>query len=192
MQDTILYFNSLIEKDSIYWFCALSGTGMFVIQLFLTLVGLDAEAELENDSFADAGKFKWLTRQGVTGFLMIFGLSALSCQKEFELSTGLTLIIAVFCGLLAVFAAGFIFQVVRKLQSSGTVFNIDDTIGKEAYVYHEIPVSGKGKISISLHGFTHELNAVTFESEHIPSFSLVSIIKKIDNHTVFVSKTIRL
>lgn len=192
MLDNIFYFNSLIEKDSIYWFCALVGTGMFVIQLLFTLVGLDGDAELESDSFADAGKFKWITRQGVTGFLMIFGLTALSCQKEFELSTVSTLLIAGFFGLLAVFVAGFIFKIVRKLQSTGTVFNIDETIGKEAYVYQQIPTSGKGKISISLHGFTHELDAVTFDSDEIPSFSLVSIIKKIDNHTVFVSKTIRL
>jgi len=191
MIDYILSFKYLIDKDSIFWFCALTGTGMFFIQFILTLFGIDGDADTDSGEVVEAGKFKWLTRQGLTGFLMIFGFSALSCQKEFGIPTFFTFLISGFLGFLAVFTVGFIFKMTKKLQSSGTVFNIDDAIGKEAYVYQLIPTLGKGKISISIHGLTHEIDAVTFNTEEIPSFSLVSIIKKIDNHTVFVAKTTR-
>lgn len=64
--------------DSFYWFCALTGFGLFLIQFCLNLVGIGNE-----ESVNDAIHFKWLSRQALTGFLLMFGLSALTCEKEF-------------------------------------------------------------------------------------------------------------
>lgn len=174
--------NYTFEADSIFWFCALTGSGLFFIQFLLSMMGADSEESL------DAGNFKWLTRQGMTGFLMMFGLSGLTALKEFGLSMQVTLAIACFFGLLALTTVGFIFKMAKKLHSTGTVFNVEDAVGKIATVYQRISQSRPGKISISLQGHTHEIDAITYECQEIVSFSSVLIIQKLDNKTVVVTK----
>jgi len=181
--------NYHLEKDSIFWFCALAGSGMFLIQFLLTALGANHDADMAEESMLDAGNFKWLTRQGITGFIMMFGLSGLTCLKEFGFPIPLTLVISSVFGLFTLFTVGFIFKMAKKLTSTGTVFSVDDAIGKEATVYQRISHAKPGKVSISLHGFIHEIDAITLETEEIPSFSLVLIIKKLDSRTVVVSKT---
>lgn len=164
-----------------FWFCAVAGTGMFVIQLMMTLLGSDMD-----DSHAEDGKFKWKTRQALTGFFMMFGWSALTCALQFHFSLLPTFLIALTTGLLAAFITSLIFRLAKKAHSSGTVFNIDDSIGKEALVYHRIPKQGSGKITVSLHDITHEIDAIS-EGDEIASFTQVQIIKKMDDKTVIVA-----
>lgn len=188
MQNNFFDFYTLFEESSLFWFLALTGTGMFLIQFVLNFFGMDDSGETPEDStLADAGKFQWLTKHGLTGFLMMFGWAGLTSQNEFELPLALTLFIATFIGLFTAFVISFIFKMAKKLHSPGCVFNIDDTIGKEAFVYQLISIYGKGKITLSVDGITHELDAMTYDREDIASFELVSIIKKIDNQTVLVT-----
>jgi membrane protein implicated in regulation of membrane protease activity len=165
-------------NDSLFWVFTYVGSGLFLIQFFLNLFGADDDA--------DSGKFKWLLKQGLTGFFLMFGLVGLTCQKEFSLSLPLTLIFAGLAGLGAVLMAALLFKGAKKLRSTGTVFRIEDALGKEAVVYQSIPNRGVGKISISLNDFTHELDAQA--DEDIPSFDQVSVIKIIDKNTVFVTR----
>ena len=81
------------------------------------------------------------------------------------------------------------FFIAKKLRSPGTVFRIEDAIGKEAMIYQRIPKGGSGKISVSLHHFTYELDAISFEQEDLPSFTFVQIIEKFDEKTVIVAMT---
>lgn len=184
----IQYLNnisSFLNNETFFWFCALSGTGMFLIQLLLNVAGLsDAH---DDASLMDALTLKWISKQTVTSFLMMFGWVALTCQKEFGLQ-GYTLIgTALTAGLSSIFITAFIFKMIRKLQSPGTIFNIEDALGKDAVVYHRIPAQGVGKVSLSLHDMTHEIDAISMTKQELPSFSRVHIIKKLDEKTVVVS-----
>jgi hypothetical protein len=191
----IIYFNELIKSGSIFWFCALTGTGMFLIQFIINLFGIleqesfeaDGRAEASSDS-ADARKFKWFSMQAITGFLMMFGWTAITCQSEFGLDSLRTIAISIASGLFTAFIIHSIFKLAKKLQSTGSTYRIEDAIGKEAYVYQSIPRGGAGKISISLNHFTHEINAISDHSEEISSFTRVKIVEKKDAHTVIVSQ----
>lgn len=188
MLEMLHKFNELASKDPIFWFCALAGSGMFVIQFILTLFGADNPDDLETAN-ADAGQFKWLSKQAVTGFIMLFGWVGLTCKNEFALSGLSASLFGCAGGSVAIFITAFIFKSARKLRSSGTVFRIEDAIGKEATIYQRIPRGGIGKISVSLHNFTHEIEAVSTAEEDLPSFSSVQIIKKLDEKTVIVVPT---
>lgn len=188
------YINELIKSGSIFWFCALAGSGMFFIQFIINIFGgndkdnFDAhEIPDTNTDSADVRKFKWLSLQAITGFLMMFGWTAITCQNEFGLKNISTIGIAVASGVLAALIIRSIFKYAKKLQSSGSIFRIEDAIGKEAYVYQSIPKNGTGKISISLQNFTHEIDAISYNCEALSSFSRVKIIKKQDDHTVVVA-----
>lgn len=174
-------------SNSFYWFCALTGSGMFLIQFCLNLIGFgDQEHIIGDEGIADAGSFKWLSRQAITGFLMMFGWSGLTCQKEFQLESLPTMVIALLSGAVAVFASGFIFKIARKLHSSGTVFKIEDTIGQEAVVYQRIPRDGIGTISVCIEEFVREVDACSHNHLEVPAFARVKIIKKANDKTVVV------
>lgn len=183
----ILILKNLINYEAILWFCALVGSGMMLIQFLLNLFGL---GEDHVDEIAiDALKFKWLSRQAISGFVMMFGWTGLACQHEFGLSMMPSILISFAVGVLTIFITTSIFKAAKKLHSSGNVFNIEEAIGKEAFVYQRIPKEGVGKVTISLQNFTHEIDAISLNQEELPSFTRVQIIKKLDNHTVVVTTT---
>lgn len=178
MADFITFLQTALSQDTFYWFSALAGSGMFIIQFLLTLFGIGDDQDVQN--------FKWLTKQTVTGFLMFFGWVGLTCKREFAMSNISSAVCAVAGGLIAVVITAFIFKMAKKLRSPGAVFRIEDAIGKEAYVYQRIPKNGLGKISISLNDQTHEIDAMAMTHEEIASFTQVQIVKKMDDKILIV------
>jgi len=175
----------LLNKDFIFWFCALLGSGLFIIQFLLNLfVGVDHD-DMDDTSW-DALRIKWLSKQTFAGLLMMFGWTAITCQKEFALSVIPSITIASAVGLVTIFITGYLFKGARRLRSTGNVFNLDEAIGKEAIVYQQILKGSAGKVSLSLQNLTHEIDAVSFNEETIPSFIQVMIVKKLDEKTVMV------
>lgn len=179
----------MLEKDSLFWFCALAGSGMFAIQFILFLVGGDADDFDDGHSHDGSGhNFKWLSKQAITGFLMMFGWAGLTCKNELELSAVMSTLVAVGVGIGMMLITGSIFKIARKLKSSGSVFRIEDAVGKEASVYQKIPKGGVGKVTVSLSDISHEIDAIALNGEEIESFYPVHIVKKADDRTVIVAK----
>ena len=182
-------FQTLINfmaKDTLFWFFALSGTALFAILFLLNIFGADTQDDIDDGaSEVDSGKFHWLSKQSVTGFLMMFGWVGLTCRKEFDFSAWGASLTALVGGGLSFFVSGFIFNLAKRLSSSGMVFRIEDVIGKQAMVYQRIPKNGVGKISLSLNDLTFELDAIS-QQEELSSFTQVQIIKKVDEKTVIV------
>ena len=170
----------MFQQDPLFWFCALAGSGLFLIQFILIFFGIDSD---HDGSFQD---FKWLSKQALTGFLMMFGWIGLACKRELGFSAAGAAGIGVVAGMFAMLITGMIFKLARKLRSSGTVFRIEEAVGKEGSVYQRIPKDGIGKITISLGEMTHEIDAVSLSGEEVSSFSPVQIIKKMDERTVIV------
>lgn len=185
-----MFAKIVLNKETFFWFFALSGSVTLFIQLILNLFGLSDHHDI-GDTDIDTGEidtsnFKWLSKQALSGFFMMFGWIGLSCLKEFEFNVLLSLAIAFIAGVLAMFVSGFIFKMARKLHSSGTVFKIEDAIGQEAMIYQRILKKDKGKILISLNNLTREIDAIALNEEEIPSFTKVKIINKVDENTVSV------
>ena len=183
LHSMIEYFDTLREfgaLDFFFWFCALAGSGMFIVQMFLSFCVGDGYGE-------DEGDFKWLSKQAIAGFLMMFGWTALTCQHEFGFSNWMTVVTAFVAGVITIFITGALFKSARKLHSSGAVFRLEEAVGKEAIVYHRIPKNGIGKVSISLNNLTHEIDATS--AEEIPSFTSVHIKRLINDKTVIVSRS---
>lgn len=196
MFNYINYSNELIKSGSIFWFCALAGSGMFLIQFIINIFGIadhdnfntsDVVSDNSGHDPADARKLKWLSMQTITGFLMMFGWTAITCQNEFELKNTTTIGISLAVGIFTALIIHSIFRLAKRLRSSGSIYKIEDAIGKEAYVYQRIPKGGVGKISMTLQHFTHEIDAISHHQEDLPSFMRVKIIEKSDDKTVVVA-----
>lgn len=189
------YFCELINSHSIFWFCALAGSSVFFIQFIFNLFGITDQDNFDScETFSntlhettDTRIFKWLSVQTITGFLMMFGWTAITCQSEFGLQIMTTLAISLAAGISTALIIRSIVKITLKLKSSGSTYNIEEAIGQEAYVYHRIPKGGIGKISMTLQHFTHEIDAISDHSEDLPSFMRVKVIKKFDSNTVVVT-----
>ena len=187
LRESIQQFNLIVSQDTLFWFAALSGSGLLIIQFALNFLGImDSEGGDHGIDF-DAREVKWLSKQALTGFLMMFGWIGLACKKEFDLNTFYSTGFGLLGGLSALLVTGLIFKMAKKLHSTGNRFSLDDAIGKEATVYNQIRKNGTGKISLSLYDLTHEVNALSLNGEEIASFTQVKIIKKADERTVYVS-----
>lgn len=90
---------------------------------------------------------------------------------------GWTIPVSIICGLVAFVAIGFAYKAIRKLQADGAIDN-RNAIGKVAEVYLKIPAKGEGhgKLSIVLQGKLVEMDAVTDETEAIPTGKDVKVI----------------
>lgn len=180
-------FFHLFADCTIFLFCALAGSLLLAIQVLLNFFGVADLDDASNDSEVnDEMKFKLLSIQTIAGFLMMFGWTALACQKELNLSIMTSVFLSIITGTIAVIVLNVIFKIAKKLQSSGNTCKLDEIVGKEAYVYQRIPKNGVGKISISFQHLTCEIDAISLSENEIPSFARVQIITKKDDSTVIV------
>lgn len=176
----------LFAQDAFFWFFAIAGSGLFAIQFVLSLIGLAEGDDLGENGALDALRVKWFSKQALTGFSMMFGWTGLACRNELGCSLSLTIVLSLMAGFATVLVTGFLFKGAKRLHSTGTVFDLSKSIGKEAMVYQRIPKNGTGKISVSIDRVVHEIDAVSMNGKEIASFSTVSISKIIDDNILVV------
>lgn len=174
---------NVLDSETIFWFCALSGSGLFLIQLMLGLLGITFLDETDD---LEANNWLWLSRHTFTGFLLFFGWTAILCQSELGLTLLSTVVLAILAGIAAVVAIQLLYRSAKNLESAGTVFDIERVLGREAVVYQRIPKGGIGKILVRYHDITYEINAIALEEKEITSFSRVLILNKKDDNTAIV------
>ncbi len=181
-------FKLLIAQNPVLWFCAISGTVIFLIQFILNLFIGDHEHHAEVGSEDNGeGDLKWLSKYAVSGFLMMFGWIGLTCVKQFALPLWVAIVVAILSGFFTVFLLRLLFRGVRRLHSPGNVFNIEDAIGREGEITHRIPENGVGSISLLIDNFRYEIGAISTGNKELPSFTRVKVIDKtIDNIAVVI------
>lgn len=188
MIEWIQQWNGVFKEDTLFWFAALAGTALFVIQLLVSGLGSGGG---DGDSLEwDAFKFKWLSKQAVTGFLMMFGWAGLSAGKEFHLPLIPTLLVAASAGVVLILITGSLFKGAKKLHSPGSEFRIEDALGKNGLLYQRIEGGGTGKVTVLLNEMTYEIDAQSESGEDIDSFTSVKITQIRDGKTVAVAKCV--
>jgi len=176
---------SVLEK--IYLACAVFGGGFFILRTVLMLTGIgDTDTDVDADVDVDAGDFdhadadpedhledidhgdhghadsglKLLTVQGLTAFVMMFGLTGFAVSRSSILGSIFTIAIGILVGLFAMWLVAKGFALMKSLQSSGNI-QIYDAIGEEGTVYLRIPADGIGKIRITISGRLKVVDAVS-------------------------------
>jgi len=120
-----------INEVSFFYYTALLGTGLFVIRFILSLFLSDSDDYDDGDGdFDDAGNIRWFSIQTVTGFIMMFGWAGLTCHREYELNSFVAFAVAFLVGVGAMFVTSYIFKFSKRFKSTGTVFDVEDSIGR--------------------------------------------------------------
>ena len=175
----------------IFWGCAVVASLIFLVQMVLTLIGMDSsdmDVDFDGANTMDLGGGLYLfTIKNFIGFLVGFGWAGV-CFYNSITSSILLILVAVIVGLLFVGIFVVIYKQTKKLEHNGA-FQIDEVKGTTVSVYLRIPAqgSGKGKVQVSQNGSVHELDALT-DGEEIPSGAKVKVVEIVDNETVKVVK----
>jgi hypothetical protein len=175
----------------IFWGCAVVASLIFIVQMVLTLIGMDSsdvDVDFDGANTMDlGGGLNLFTIKNFIGFLVGFGWAGV-CFYDAIPNVILLLLVAFVVGCLFVGIFVVIYKQTKKLEHNGA-FKIDDVMGTTVSVYLRIPANGtgKGKVQVSQNGSVHELDAFT-DGEEIPSGAKVKIVEVIDNETVKVEK----
>jgi len=191
------WFSAMEPMQQMFWGCALVASIIFLVQMVLTLIGMDGhdvDASFDVSDFGDVdgstmdtgGALSLFSIRNFINFFMGFGWAGVSLYDTIG-SNFLLILAAVVVGILFVLMFFYIRKQTRKLEANGA-FNIRNCEGKTANVYLRIPAKGKGKgkIQISVNGAFHELDALT-DGEAIATGQKVRITEVMDGETLKVA-----
>lgn len=201
----IEFWNSLNLASQIFYCIAIPSTLVLLIQTISMFLGLDdgidgeveidspdgfdgeMDVDIDGDGIDDAidtnvedidgiDSLHIFTMRGIIAFFVIFGWVGVVMQSS-GINLPLTLIVSTVCGFAMMLLIAYLFKSVMKLKSNGATDN-RNALGSAGKVYLTIPPSrsGEGKVNIMLQGAYVERNAVTDETEAIPTGCEIIVI----------------
>lgn len=174
------FFTSMDGVQQFYWYIAIGASVIFIIQTIMTFVGADSDGGMDADfdGNLDGGDapFQLFSLRNLVNFLLGFGWTGASLYGV--ITNNIILGIAAFVVGTIFIAIFFILMRALMKLSEDNSFKVEETIGKTADVYMNIPASkkGRGKVFVSVKGSTHELPAITTGNIDLKSGSLVKIL----------------
>ena len=177
------WFTSLSAIEQFFWSIALVASAIFLLQAIMTLVGMDADYDLDfvdGDTMDAGGAMSLFSIRSIVNFFLGFGWGGVTMIGKTD-STFLIYLVAILAGCLFAYCYLYMRRKLKGLESNG-MLNLSECVGMKGNTYLRIPGNrqGKGKIQISVNGSIHEFDAVTDGSE-IPTGSNIRIVAIVGN-----------
>lgn len=178
----INWWNELDLIQQIFALIALPSTVLIIIQTVLLLIGIGGESDTDVDvddidgiDLADDGLAIFSIR-GILSMLCITGWVAVALL-ETSLPSGVSIAIAIACGVATLIGMAYLMRAVNKLQSSGNI-DIGNCIGKIGEVYIPVPAAGagSGKVNLTVQEKFSEFTAITTSSDQLKTGSYVRVV----------------
>jgi hypothetical protein len=178
----ITWWNELLLIQQIFALIALPSTVLIIIQTVLLLIGIGGESDTDVDvddvdgiDLPDDGLAIFSVR-GILSMLCITGWVAVALL-ETSLPAGVSIGIAIACGIATLIGMAFLMRAINKLQSSGNI-DVGNCIGKIAEVYIPVPAagSGSGKVNLTVQEKFSEFTAITTAGEQLKTGSYVRVV----------------
>jgi membrane protein implicated in regulation of membrane protease activity len=178
----INWWNELLLIQQIFALIALPSTLLIVIQTVLMLIGIggdsgaDADVDLDDGIEVPDDGLAIFSVRGVTSMLCITGWVAVALL-ETSLPQGVSIAIAILCGVATLIGMAYLMRAVYRLQSSGNI-DIENCVGKIGEVYIPIPSTGNGsgKVNLTVQEKFSEFTAITTASEQLKTGSFVRVV----------------
>lgn len=197
----IEWWQSLGLASQIFYCVAIPATLVLVVQTIMMFIGFGndgdagdsdvSEADVPDDmpdgvfgedSVSDVPDISGLdglrifTVRGIIAFFVVFGWVGVA-MLEVPVSLAITIPVASVAGFAMMVTLAFLFKWVMKLRSNGNADN-RNAIGTSGKVYLTVPAarSGSGKVQVMLQGSLVERDAVTDETEEIPTGTEIVVI----------------
>ncbi|MBQ3228163.1 MAG: hypothetical protein IJB43_06230 [Clostridia bacterium] len=178
----INWWNELLLIQQIFALIALPSTLLIIIQTILMLIGIGGDSGADADVDIDDGievpddGLAIFSVRGVTSMLCITGWVAVALL-ETSLPQGVSIAIAIACGVATLIGMAYLMRAVYRLQSSGNI-DIENCVGKIGEVYIPIPSTGNGsgKINLTVQEKFSEFTAITTSGEQLKTGAFVRVV----------------
>ncbi len=196
---------------SVYWFCAILGSTLVLLQFCATLFGLgggdlDADGvpdalDLDVETGADGAGgeaadgdasgvpfLKALSIRTATAGAAFFGLGGLA-GGALSLGKVATAGLAVGAGIAAIYGVYFLFRTLSRFSEDGSIRE-STAVGATGTVYLRVPAkrSGQGKVTVSQQGRSMEYAAETDDENELPTGTPIVVVKLIAPSTALVAR----
>ena len=178
----INWWNELLLIQQIFALIALPSTLLIVIQTVLMLIGIggdggaDADVDIDDGIEVPDDGLAIFSVRGVTSMLCITGWVAVALL-ETSLPQGVSIAIAIACGVATLIGMAYLMRAVYRLQSSGNI-DVENCVGKIGEVYIPIPSTGNGsgKINLTVQEKFSEFTAITTSGEQLKTGAFVRVV----------------
>jgi len=194
----------------VYWFCAILGSTLVLLQFCATLFGLgggdldgdgvpdaldlDVETETDGGEAATDGDasgvpfLKALSIRTATAGAAFFGLGGLT-GEALGFGKVATAGLAVVAGIAAIYGVYFLFRTLSRFGEDGSIRE-STAVGATGTVYLRIPAkrSGRGKVVVSQQGRSMEYAAETDDENELATGTPIVVVKLIAPSTALVAR----
>ena len=199
------WWNTLALATQVFYCVAIPATLVLLIQTVLMFVGIGSQSDGIGESAEDLGDsvpdevpdsdgvfgdneiadqpdasgmdaLRLFTVRGIVAFFVVFGWIGVVMDSA-GLALWVTIPVAFLGGFVMMVGLAYMFRAVMKLRSDGNTDN-RNAVGSAGKVHLTIPPArtGEGKVHVMLQGAYVERNAVTDETEPIPTGCEVVVI----------------
>ncbi len=199
------WWDALTAIEKVLWLIAIPFSVIFFIQMVISFTGLGGGAtdpgadisDFQSDTsssghdFAhsdeDAGPgFSFFTIRNFIAFFTVFSWSGLALNNA-GTSLGLTIILAVLFGVVAMVLISSLFYFTSKMADSGNV-SVKNAIGATGTVY--LPIKAKqgnvGKVMVTFQGSIREMPAVTLQDKDLSTNMIIKVTALADENILIV------
>lgn len=165
--------------DTIFLVSAIAGGAALVLRAGLMLLGVGDDHALAHDASAAHGEGEAATRllsiQGIAAFLVMFGLAGLAGLRQSHAPAVLAVPVAFGAGLGSMWIIGKIFQLMGRLQSSGTL-HLDAAIGRQGVVYLTVRPGTGGQVQVEVQGRLGTFDACSAADDELATGRQVRVV----------------
>lgn len=182
------FFNNLSWLQLTYWFIAAPFSLILLVQLGLTIIGMDSMGDMDTDMDFESdtdgesdseghAPFQLLTFRNLVAFFTMSGWSGLAFLDNGYSETG-SIVLSALVGLFSMFVMSlFVFFFHKMRQENQPTFK--SAIGQNATVYLDVPEKGKGKgkVNVIIDGALKTVDAYSV-GKHFVYGEKVKVIKQ--------------
>jgi membrane protein implicated in regulation of membrane protease activity len=199
------WWDALTAIEKVLWLIAIPFSVIFIIQMVLSFTGIgggstDPGADIPDSQtdFSSAGHdiahsnedagpgFSFFTIRNFIAFFTVFSWSGLALNNA-GVSMGLTIILSVFLGVLAMLIISSLFYFTSRMTDSGNV-SVKNAIGATGKVYLPIKANkgNVGKVMVNFQGSTREMQAVTMLDKDLSTNMIIKVTGLADDNILIV------
>jgi len=199
------WWDALTAIEKVLWLIAIPFSVIFLIQMVLSFTGIGGGAtdpgadipDIDTDisstghdiahSNEDAGPgFSFFTIRNFIAFFTVFSWSGLAFNNA-GVSMGLTLILSVLLGVLAMVFISSLFYFTSKMADSGNV-SVKNAIGATGKVYLPIKANkgNVGKVLVTFQGSVREMQAITMQDKDLSTNMIIKVTGLADENILIV------
>ncbi len=180
-----LWWNSLGAALQLYYAIAFAASALLLLQLLLSLVGFDGDADMDFDTEVhDFGGY--LSLRSLTAFFAGFGWGGVVALRGGMSVLG-SAVVAVATGGVLMASVVALMRGLYAMRASGTL-DYSNAIGQVANVYLPIPpnMEGPGQVEVLVQGRLAVVQAFTRAGHRLPNRSRVRVTETLDQQTLVV------